>query len=58
MIGRTSRIAWTFTTTGADTQDVFTETVLPDGRYATPDGPAAFTTRDERIAVRGGPTRS
>ncbi len=46
VIGRTARIAWTFTTTGADTQDVFTETVLPDGRYATPDGPAAFTTRD------------
>ncbi len=41
VIGRNRRIAWTFTTTGADTQDVFTETVLPDGRYATPDGPAA-----------------
>ena len=55
VIGRASRIAWTFTTTGADTQDVFTETVLPDGQYATPDGPAAFTTRTERIAVRGAP---
>ena len=54
VIGRNSHIAWTFTTTGADTQDVFTETLLPDGRYATPDGPAAFTTRTERIAVRGG----
>ena len=55
VIGRNSRVAWTFTTTGADTQDVFTETVLPDGRYATPDGPAAFTIRHEHIAVRGGP---
>ena len=52
VIGRNSRIAWTFTTTGADTQDLFTETVLPDGRYATPDGPAPFATREERIGVR------
>ncbi len=58
VIGRNSRVAWTFTTTGADTQDVFSETVLPDGRYATPDGPAAFTTRTEHIAVRGGPART
>ena len=58
VIGRTARIAWTFTTTGADTQDVFSETVLPDGRYATPDGPAAFTTRTERIAVRGAPDQT
>ena len=52
VIGRNSHIAWTFTTTGADTQDLFEETVLPDGRYQTPDGPAAFVTREERIAVR------
>ena len=55
VIGRNSSVAWTFTTTGADTQDVFTETVLPDGRYATPDGPQFFITRVEHIAVRGGP---
>ena len=55
VIGRNGRIAWTFTTTGADTQDVFSETVLPDGRYATPDGPAAFVTRTEHIAVRDAP---
>lgn len=54
VIGRNSRIAWTFTTTGADTQDLFRETVLPDGRYATPDGPAAFAVREERIHVRFG----
>ena len=56
VIGRNSQIAWTFTTTGADTQDLFTETVLPDGRYVTPDGPADFRTRTEHIAVRGAPT--
>ena len=54
VLGRNSRIAWTFKNTGADTQDVFTETVLPDGRYVTPDGPAPFTTREERIGVRWG----
>lgn len=54
VIGHNGRIAWTFTTTGADTQDVFVETVLPDGQYATPDGPRPFATRTERIGVRGG----
>ncbi len=54
VIGRNSRIAWSFTTAGIDTQDLFRETVLPDGRYATPDGPAEFIRRDEIIHVRGG----
>ena len=53
VLGHNGHVAWTFTTTGADTQDVFVETVLPDGRYATPDGARAFTTRTERIGVRG-----
>ncbi len=55
VLGRNSETAWTFTTTGADTQDVFIETVLPDGRYQTPDGPAAFDTHEEVIHVRGAP---
>ncbi len=55
VIGRNSHIAWTFTTTGADTQDVFVETVLPSGSYATPDGPKPFVLREERIHVRGQP---
>ena len=58
VIGRSSHLAWTFTTNGADTQDVFVETILPDGRYATPDGPAAFVTRTERIDVRGAPAET
>ena len=53
VIGRNAHVGWSFTTTGIDTQDVFIEHVLPDGRYATPDGPMAFTTRDEVIHVRG-----
>ncbi len=53
VIGRNSHIGWSFTTTGIDTQDVFIERVLPDGRYAAPGGPLAFTVRDEIIHVRG-----
>ena len=44
IIGRNEQIAWTFTTTGADTQDVYLE---------PPE--AAFTSREERIKVRGAP---
>lgn len=55
VMGRNPRIAWAFTTTGADTQDVFIETPVGDDRYATPDGPRPFTTREERIRARGQP---
>ena len=55
IMGRNGRIAWAFTTTGADTQDLFIETPTPDGGYATPDGPRPFLTRTERIGVRGAP---
>ncbi len=55
VIGHNGRIAWTFTTTGADTQDVFVETVLADGRYQTPDGSQPFVEHEERIRVRGAP---
>jgi len=44
VLGRNGRIAWTFTTTGADTQDVYLE---------PPE--ATFTSRQERIKVRGQP---
>ncbi len=55
VLGQNNHIAWSFTTTGADTQDLFVETALPDGRYAAPDGPQSFATREERIKVRGRP---
>ena len=51
VIGRNSHIAWTFTTTGADTQDVFAETVFPDGTYDAPGGPEPFRVRHEEIGV-------
>ncbi|MBR0694611.1 penicillin acylase family protein [Bradyrhizobium lablabi] len=54
MIGHNRRIAWTFTDTGADVQDLFVETSV-DGGYATPDGLRAFAVREERIHVRGQP---
>ena len=50
IIGHNGRIAWTFTTTGADTQDVFVETATGAG-YATPEGMRAFEARDEVIHV-------
>ena len=55
VIGHNGTLAWTFTTTGADTQDVFIETPLPGETYATPAGPTPFATRQEHIRVRGAP---
>jgi penicillin amidase len=55
VIGRNSHIAWTFTTTGADTQDVFIETPVGADQYQTPDGAKPFVTRQETIKVRGQP---
>src|SRR6185369_14427010 len=37
VIGRNDHVAWGFTTAYADTQDLFAETLLDDGQYATPD---------------------
>jgi penicillin amidase len=51
VIGHNSHIAWTFTTTGADTQDLFEESALPDGTYDAPGGPEPFRTREEEIGV-------
>jgi penicillin amidase len=53
VIGRNERLAWGFTTTHSDTQDVFVERLAGPDAYETPDGPRPFTRREERIAVRG-----
>ncbi len=55
VLGHNGKIAWTFTTTGADVQDVFTETPSGTGGYQTPEGPRPFVVREERIKVRGQP---
>ena len=56
ILGRTDRVAWGFTTTGTDVQDLFIEQVDPRNpdRYRTPDGWARFETRREVIQIRGG----
>jgi penicillin G amidase len=53
VLGHNGKIAWTFTTTGADVQDIFVETPAGRGEYQTPDGPKSFDVREERIKVRG-----
>lgn len=57
VLGHNGKIAWTFTTTGADVQDVFIETPAGDGRYQTPEGPQPFIIHEETIKVRGQPDR-
>jgi penicillin amidase len=56
LLGRNDRVAWSFTNTGADQQDIYIERVNPDNEaeYATPEGWAPFTERIETIRVRGG----
>ncbi|MBV8738470.1 MAG: penicillin acylase family protein [Alphaproteobacteria bacterium] len=55
VIGHNDHIAWGFTTTAADVEDLFIEKIDPNdpSRYLTPDGIAPFVTRRESILVRG-----
>jgi penicillin G amidase len=53
VVGRNRRVAWGFTNTGTDVQDLYLEKLLPDGRYATPAGPREFTVVREKIRVKG-----
>jgi penicillin amidase len=55
VLGHNRDIAWTFTTTGADTQDIFIEKPVGANEYATPDGPRPFAVRHEVIKIRGKP---
>lgn len=56
VLGRNDRIAWAFTNTGVDQQDLYLERINPEqpGEYQTPDGWARFATRVERVLVKGG----
>ncbi len=56
IVGRNDHIAWGFTNTGADTQDLFVERLNPDNpsEYETPEGFAPFNEREETIRVRFG----
>ncbi len=53
--GHNGRIAWGFTTTHSDTQDLFVERIDPADptRYVTPTGAQAFETRKETITILG-----
>jgi penicillin amidase len=55
VIGHNDHVAWGFTTTTADVEDLFVEKVDPADptKYLTPKGSAPFTTRRETILVRG-----
>ncbi len=55
VLGRNRNLAWTFTTTGADTEDVFIETPVGTNDYATPDGPRPFVVRHEIIKIKAQP---
>jgi penicillin amidase len=55
VIGHNERIAWGFTTTSADVEDLFVEKIDPadPNRYLTPQGSAPFESRREMIVVKG-----
>ncbi|HKW52991.1 MAG TPA: penicillin acylase family protein [Stellaceae bacterium] len=60
VIGHNARIAWGFTTTTSDVEDLFIERVDPVDatRYLTPAGPEPFATRQEEIGVKGADTET
>ncbi|MBK1841675.1 penicillin acylase family protein [Azospirillum sp. YIM B02556] len=55
ILGHNGKIAWGFTTTHGDTQDLFVEKPDPQdpARYLTPDGSQPFETHAETIAIAG-----
>jgi penicillin G amidase len=55
IVGHNGKVAWTFVTTGSDTQDLFLEKLLPGDptHYLAPAKPLAFERRDEIIKVAG-----
>jgi penicillin amidase len=55
VLGQNENVAWGFTNTGADVQDLYLERIRPDhpNQYRTPDGWATFETFTEVIKVKG-----
>ena len=55
VLGRTAGVAWGFTNTGPDVQDLYLEQIDAErpGRYRTPEGWAEFALRSETIRVKG-----
>jgi len=60
IFGHNGSIAWGFTNSGGDVEDLFLETVDPDDprNYLTPDGSRPFVMRPEEIRIKGGRTIS
>ena len=56
LLGRNRNLAWGFTNTGSDVQDLFIERIDPEdpARYLAPEGSLPFTVRTEIIEVSGG----
>lgn len=57
VLGHNGHVAWGFTTTHSDTQDLFVERLDPQDstRYLTPGGAEPFRTRNEVIRIAGQP---
>jgi penicillin amidase len=57
VLGRNAHVAWGFTNTGPDVQDLYLEQIDPakPTHYKTPTGWQVFGTRSETIAVKGKP---
>ncbi|WP_010104830.1 penicillin acylase family protein [Verminephrobacter aporrectodeae] len=55
VLGRTGHVAWGFTNTDPDVQDLYLEQINPADatQYRTPEGWAPFTVRSETIRVKG-----
>lgn len=55
VLGHNTHVAWGFTNTGPDVQDLYLEKINPanPSQYQTPDGWKAFEKRQELIRVKG-----
>ena len=58
LLGRNDKLAWGFTNTGADVQDIFIEKINPANanEYQTPQGFQPFEKKNVAIKVKGGDT--
>jgi penicillin amidase len=59
VLGRGDRLAWGFTNTGPDVQDLFIEKLNPDNarEYLTPEGWRPFQVEEMAIAIKGAEVR-
>ena len=53
ILGRNDKLAWGFTNTAPDAQDLYVEKITREGFYKTPDGEQAFITHEHVIKIKG-----